>query len=483
MNISAVGLEISVVGLGLVTLLVDLWVPDRAKRGLCYGVAALLAVGLGWLILELIGGLGSPEVVMNGMLIIDGASQLMKALLLAVGIAVALLVAESEGELSRSAGEYLSIVLFGLAGMLFAVSAQHFASLFVAIELITVSFYILVSFDRSRWASVEAGVKYLIMGAMSSAILVFGIALVYGSTSELRFDEMAYVMSMGELSSVYALGLFFVVLGLTFKVAAFPFHLWASDVYQGAPIPTTAFLAMGSKAAGVVALTRLLVTGVPIHEFDLETALMVIACLTILVGNLCALFQTSFKRLLGYSSVANGGYLMLALAASNPSSVSAILFYLIGYVAALMVVFAIAQSVFKTSGNDDISSFAGLGRRSPFAAFGLTLGMVSLAGIPPLVGFMGKFMIVVGVIEEVVRNPNFWWCIGAVVLGVVISIFYYFTVIRYIFWPRVASDGDKISLSLGTKGVVFVGAVAMLGLGVGAEFLIQVIQSASLQWF
>src|SRR5450631_4380010 len=253
MNSSLIILEISVIGLGLVLMLADLFVPAERRRFI--GYAAIAALGV--LLVTSLSGNGSCGqfgTAFNGMFVNDALSLFFKQLFIVAAILVLFMAAEFSDRLAEgSVAEYYSLILFALSGMLFAASTNDFVMLFVSIELITITFYVLVSFQRSKVASLEAGVKYLILGALSSAFMVFGIALIWGTTGELNFNKLAAVLAKTpelETSKIFLLGVLLVLVGLGFKIAAFPFQIWAPDVYQGAPTPTTAFLAIGSKAAG-----------------------------------------------------------------------------------------------------------------------------------------------------------------------------------------------------------------------------------------
>ena len=241
--------------------------------------------------------------------------------------------------------------------------------------------------------------KYLILGALSSAFLVFGIALVWGTTGKLNFNDLAQVSGQFLDNKIFLFGVLFVLVGLGFKIAAFPFQIWVPDVYQGAPTPTTAFLAIGSKAAGFVLLLRVLFVAVPDVTKHWADLLIVISGITILYGNLCAIPQRNLKRLLGYSSIAHAGYLLLGVAALSASGNAALLYYLAGYLFTVMAAFTVIALVMRHLDNEDISALAGLNQRSPLLASTMTLAMMSLAGIPPLAGFFGKFLLLKSVIE------------------------------------------------------------------------------------
>ena len=446
-------LEISVIGLGLVLMLADLFVPAERRRFICY--IAILALG-GLLVTSLSGNgsCGQFGTAFGGMFVNDALSLFFKQLFIVAAMLVLFMAAEFSDRLAEgSVAEYYSLILFALAGMLFAASSNDFTMLFVSIELITITFYVLVSFQRSKIASLEAGVKYLILGALSSAFMVFGIALIWGTTGELNFTKLAAVAPQFETSRIFLLGVLLVLVGLGFKIAAFPFQIWAPDVYQGAPTPTTAFLAIGSKAAGFVLLLRVLFTAVPSVTAHWANLLIVISGITILYGNLCAIPQRNLKRLLGYSSIAHAGYLLLGVAALSASGQSALMYYLAGYVFTVMAAFFVITLVMRHLATEDISGLAGLNQRSPLLAATLTIAMVSLAGIPPLAGFFGKFVLLKAVIEAAQTTGNHgYYCLTFTALaGVVISLYYYFGVIRAIYWSEEVKDLSPIELSSPAK--------------------------------
>jgi len=342
--------------------------------------------------------------------------------------------------------------------------------LFVSVELITVTFYVLVSFQRERTQSLEAGVKYLILGALSSGFLVYGIALIYGSTGTMSFAEISRKLEESHAlghGGLFRIGVLMVFAGLAFKMATVPFQFWAPDVYQGAPTPTTAFLAVGSKAAGVVLLIRLMRYAIPDEASELlERLFMVITALTILYGSLCAIPQRNLKRLLGYSSIASAGYLMLGFTAMTEAGFSGILYYLAGWLFAVVAAFAVVCVVSRVTGSEDIASLAGLSTRSPWLAATLTLAMVSLAGVPPLAGFFGKFMLFKAAVEEGTKYPLYYPLLGVAVVGVVISLYYYFGVVRAIWWSKEPADMTAIEVSTSTRCLLVACIAGMLWLGV-----------------
>jgi NADH-quinone oxidoreductase subunit N len=267
-------------------------------------------------------------------------------------------------------------------------------------------------------------------------------------------------------SKLLLIGLLMVMVGLGFKIAAVPFQMWAPDVYQGAPTPTTAFLAIGSKAAGFVLLLRVLFTAVPVITAHWTTLLMLVAGATILYGNLCALPQRNLKRLLGYSSIAQAGYLLLGVAALNDAGRSAILFYLAGYLFSVLAAFTVICVVTRKTDNADLSELAGLHQRSPLLAVAMTLAMVSLAGIPPLAGFFGKFLLIKSVLANLPGDAGWLWLTLVAIAGVVISLYYYFGVIRAIYWGKDAPDMSPIPLSWPVTTALAACIAGMLYLGI-----------------
>src|SRR5450755_2645924 len=368
MNASLIMLEFWVIALGLVLMLADLFMLPERRRFI--GYAAIAALGV--LLVTSLSGNGSCGQfgsAFNGMFVNDALSLFFKQLFIVAAILVLFMAAEFSDRLAEgSVAEYYSLILFALAGMLFAASSNDFTMLFVSIELITITFYVLVSFQRSKIPSLEAGVKYLILGALSSAFLVFGIALIWGTTGKFNFNDLAQVSGQFLDNKIFLLGVLFVLVGLGFKIAAFPFQIWAPDVYQGAPTPTTAFLAVGSKAAGFVLLLRVLFVAWPAVTKHWADGLIVISGITILYGNLCALPQRNLKRLLGYSSIAHAGYLLLGVAALSASGRTALLYYLAGYLFTVVAAFTVIALVMRHLESEDISALAGLNRRSPVLA-------------------------------------------------------------------------------------------------------------------
>ena len=475
MNSRFVILEIAVLVLGLGILLADLWTPPAEKRKL--GWLAALVLGL-----ILAGSFklhgDAAQTAFNGMYVLDGLALFFKRFFLLAAIVVLVMSVEFADRIETGISEFYALLLFALAGMMFSASANDFSLLFVSMELITVTFYILTSFQRNRLLSLEAGVKYLILGALSSAFMVYGIALVFGTTGKLNFGEIAAMGATLAGNKVFLFGILLVLVGIGFKIAAFPAQIWAPDVYQGSPTPTTAFLAVGSKAAGFVLLLRVLFGAVPGVTAHWTTLLIVISIVTILYGNLCALPQRNLKRLLGYSSIANAGYMLMGVAVLTSAGRSAVLYYLGGYLFTLLGAFLVICLVMRNVDGEDISALAGLNQRSPLLATTLTLAMTSLAGIPPLAGFFGKFLLLREVVQQGGANPAYYWLLAAAIFGVLISIYYYFGVIRAIYWSKEAPDLSPIPITPAVRMALYGCGAGMLYLGLFPNTLVDITTQA-----
>jgi len=460
MNASLMSLEIWVIIIGLVLMLADIFVPAERRRFIGYAGVAALGV-----LLVMVLSNAVPGTAFNNSFVQDGLSIFFKGFFIVAAMLVLFIAAEFQDRLV-GISEYYSLIVFALAGMLFAASANDFAMLFVSIELITVTFYVLVSYQRSKVTSLEAGVKYLILGALSSAFMVFGIALVWGTTGKLNFTDLAAVAGQYSADKFFLLGVLLILVGLGFKIAMVPFQIWTPDVYQGAPAPTTAFLAVGSKAAGFVLLLRVLFTAVPAVTHQWMNFLIVISGLTILYGNLCAIPQRNIKRLLGYSSIAHAGYLLLGVAALSANGQAAVLYYLAGYLFTVTAAFLVIALVLRHLDVEEIQGLAGLSQRSPLLAATMTISVVSLAGIPPLAGFFGKFLLLKAILEQAPLHHGYYCLAFTALVGVVISLYYYFGVIRSIYWSKEATDLSPIQLSAPAKAAVWVCIIGIFWLGI-----------------
>ena len=352
-------------------------------------------------------------------------------------------------------GEFVALPLFTCAGLMYLVSAIDFVFIFVALEVVTVSFYVLVSFTRRNPMTLEAGTKYLILSALSTAFLVYGIAWIFGSTGQTNLYRLtAALANAGADSGAALLGVVFVLVALGFKIAAVPFQIWVPDVYQGAPTPVTAYLSVGSKAAGFVVLIRVLQPFMNLPQT--ERLIFVIALLTLIYGNLAALPQTNLKRLLAYSSIAHAGYLLIGVLCFD---VRAVIFYLVAYLLMTLLSFAVLIIVAQQTG-EEISDFDGLAKRSPFLAFAMLIGMVSLAGLPFTAGFLGKFYIFYA---AVLQRQIALVIVGVITVGC--GFYYYLKVIRAMYWQS-DSNTDPIPVNGLSRVAISALIVATICLGI-----------------
>ena len=432
-------LALGVLALGLLVLEVIL---PKVAHGLIPRIAILgQLIILGALITCGSSGSCFTGEAFGGMLYLGETGQLFRAFFLGTSIFVSYLGMVSLEKKTLPQVEYFHILLVITAALMLLAQANHFVMLFVALETATVGFYILVSYFRDQAVSLEAGLKYLIMGALSSAILLFGIVLLYGAASNpamtgssadpLHFGNLHAFLSANPHDLLGLLGMLLVISGVAFKIGAFPFQIWIPDVYQGAPIPTTALLAIASKGAGFAMLLNLVGVFSPLSAW-LYPLLSVLAGLTILFGNFAALTQRNVKRLIGLSGVSHAGFLLIGIVAAEKVewATDAILFYLFAYLLASAAVFAVLAHIAKENDSElTLDDLGDLAKRNGFLGLALAVGIGSLAGIPPLAGFIGKLLIFVAAFKA-----ELYGLLAVAVIGVVVSIYYYFGVIKAAFF-------------------------------------------------
>src|SRR5436190_7052342 len=376
-------------------------------------------------------------------------------IVLAMMVDYAPALCKADESTSANLGEFFSLPLLTCAGLMYLVSAVDFIFIFVSLELVTISFFVLVSFPRRNPIALEAGVKYLILGALSTAFLVYGITWIFGVTGETNLHRIAAAFASGKIDNHAAtFGAVLVLVGLGFKIAAVPFQIWVPDVYQGAPTPITAFLSVASKAAGFVVLLRVLQPFLILP--NMERLIVLIALLTVVYGNLAALPQNNLKRLLGYSSIAHAGYLLIGVACFDGRAVT---FYLDAYLLMTLLSFAILIVVARQT-SEEISGFDGLGKRAPFLAFAMLVAMASLAGLPFTAGFFGKFLIF---LSAVGHDQTALVVVG--IVTVACGFYYYLKVVRAMYWQPSANN-DAIAVSPISRVVMILLIVATIWLGV-----------------
>jgi len=474
MGFYAMQLECLLAILAITTLLTDAFCPMTDKRRLGYVLAGLVTITL----VYSFGLVPIHESLFHGLCRVDVFALFFKRLFLAVTALALVASAEFSERLETGVAEFYALFLFAATGMLLTASANDFVLLFVSLELVTVTFYVLTGFLRRQAASLEAGTKYLIIGALASGFTVYGIAYIFGTTGTTNFDALAAVLKRGNPGAAFTLGMLFVLAGLAFKISSVPAQIWTPDVYQGAPTPVTAFLATGSKAAGMALVMRVCLAGLlPVRE-QWMTLWLVLSAVTLLYGNLCAIPQRNIKRLLGYSSIGHAGYLLMGLAAANALGAEATLFYLGQYVFTNLCAFLVVIAVTHVTANDEISSFAGLGRRSPLLGLSLFLAMMSLAGVPPLSGFFGKFQLFAAVIERAQTDWHYYLLAGVGAAGVVISLYFYLNVGRVIYLQE-AEETTPIPVRPAMQWALWSCLAAMIGLGIFSRPMVEAAQNAA----
>lgn len=420
----------------------------------------------------------------GGMWVLSGLGLLVKQGLILMGMFSACLV--SDGDWNDHAGEYFSVLALGLVGMLCMVSADHLLMIFASLELASLSLYVLAALNKGDRASSEAGLKYFLFGGMAAACLLYGFSLLYGVTGEMSLRGIGAKLSAGRPDALAWVALVMVVAGLGFKVAVAPFHWWAPDVYQGAPAPSAALIASGSKVASFFLLLRLMGSGLAgmagdgswrSWESGWMPVLGWVAALSMVLGNLAALGQTHVRRLLAYSAVSHGGYLLLGILAQGEQGAGSVVFYSFIYGFSAVGVFGIVSLVERSAGHDRIEAFTGLSKRSPVLAFCLLALLLSLAGVPPLAGFFGKFYLFVAVAG--VKPLGWMWLVGLAIAMSCVSLYYYLLVLKqaYVVAPGEPAAGALEVPLLPRLTVLFL-VVALIVLGLFPELILGRIQHA-----
>jgi NADH-quinone oxidoreductase subunit N len=451
-------------------LVVDFAFPRLPKEQLAYLSIGGLALTLGCLIWFDVTGITGT--LFANMFVVDRMALFFKMLIVVATMLVIIASIEFVHRFTFFRGEYYFLVAMSALGMMFMASANDLLSVFVTLEFSTFGFYVLVAYLREDAASNEAGLKFFILGVFAAGLLAYGISLVYGETGKLVFSDMASAQATPGLIIGYLL--IFAALG--FKIGAVPFHSWIPDTYHGAPTPVTAFLSIAPKGAAFAILLRMFY--VSLANFKPTWVLMLVAAsiLSMTYGNIVAIAQKNIKRLLAYSGIAQIGNVLIGLAAGTKMGSDAILFYLLTYLFANLGAFAIVIAVSQAIGSDEIEDYSGLGRRSPFLAFAMLIFLLSLAGVPPLAGFIGKVYIFVAAIKE-----GLYTLITVGLINIVISLYYYLIVVKkmYIIEPH---DPSPVSISGPMKAVVYVGLAGTLAIGIYPQPVIDWVVAATLMF-
>jgi len=406
-----------------------------------------------------------------GMIRVDGFALVFKAIFLiaaALAIAIAMRYLDIERE---QHGEYYALVLFATVGMMFLGSGYDLISLYIALELMAVTFYVLVAFTKRQKRSNEAGMKYFLLGAFSSGILIYGMSLLYGVTGSTNLGDIGKNIAAAQpgVRPMLLLGMIALAAGLFFKISAVPFHMWAPDAYEGAPTSVTAFLSTGSKAASFALYARIFFVALAPMQIDWAPLLGVVAALTIVVGNWAAITQENSKRLLAYSSISNAGYLLLGVIANNTYGNIGLVIYLLVYVLMNMGAFGVIISLRRRGIiGDNVDDMTGLGQKAPGMAAMMTIFMLSLGGLPGTGGFIGKYFLLWGLLQRGDTDHKSWyyWLAGWAVINIVVSFYYYIRFIKVMYLGDRVADEQPLTMSPALRTALVAALVGILFIGI-----------------
>jgi NADH-quinone oxidoreductase subunit N len=457
-------------GLAALVLGLDLFVPRFRKEWLPFataaGLVAILGLSFGWL---------NKESDFAGLLYIDDYTTFFRVFFTAVTATVALASAHFVQARLRHPGEYYGLLVLSTIGAIYMAAARELLTAYISLELLSFSLYILVSYAKFDARSNEGGMKYMLLGAFSSALFLYGLSLIYGSAGSTFYDDIAAAFSNGTSGFELGLltGLVLVLAGLGFKVAAVPFHMWTPDAYEGAPLPITAYLSAASKAAGFALLLRLFSGAfMPVLD-DWQWMIAALAALTMVLGNLVALQQHNIKRLLAYSSIGQVGYMLMALAALSSATAGALLLHLSGYVISNLAAFTCIIAWYNLTDKDEIADFRGMAERAPLLAAALTASLFSLSGMPLFAGFLTKFIL----FQAVAYEGFLWLSIIAVIMSFV-SLYYYLMVIKELYISKPEEEG-RLPVPALVNGLTVALVVGVFYVGIFPRHLFEAAQGAA----
>ena len=458
--------EVLLLSLALSVLLIDPFLKKDANRGHFVGWFTSCGLLVTLVTSILVARPNEPVLFFGGMLRFDWLGFLFKMFFIFAAAVTAIFFMDAE-KLGHRAEGYLLLVIATL-GMCLMASSADLIMLYLAIETTSIPLYILAGFLIGDEKSTEAGFKYMLFGALTSAVLLYGFSLIYGFTGKTNLYELSIYFSRFNLP---AIGITFLILtGLAFKVSLFPFHFWAPDVYEGAPTQVAGFLSTASKAAGFAVIVRLLTSVFPVLSANWSLILAVLATLTMTVGNLIALTQKSVKRMLAYSSIAHAGYAMIGVVAFSQFGMASVVFYLIAYMMTNLLAFGIVGIVGRETGSDDFSAYNGLSRRNPALSLAALVAFLSLAGMPPFAGFVAKVFVFLAAV-----NSGWIWLAVVGILNSIIGLYYYLNVLKAVYLNRMESqDEEKHPLAIkGRAGmvlIILVAGILLIGILFGPWF-------------
>jgi NADH-quinone oxidoreductase subunit N len=466
--------ELAITATGLLVLVLDFLVRSRSRDWL--GVVGLVGIGVA-LALTLQRPMGGGRVLaFNGLHVVDGYAAFFKIVFLVSAAIVILLALRPIQEQGMHPGEFLALLLFATLGTMLMVSAADLLSLFVGIETLSVCTYALCGFLKREQRSTEGALKYLLMGAFSTGVLLYGMALLYGLAGSTNLEAIARAASMARLGNPALItAMVLLVAGFGFKIAAVPFHMYLPDMYEGAPTPVVAFMAGAAELAGLGVLVRVFLTAIPALQVDWTLLLWVVAVMTMTIGNLVAIAQANIKRMLAYSTIAHMGYLLIGLIVASQTGVAAVLFYSLAYACMTIGAFGMVVLLQRGAGQgEQIDDFSGLAQRSPLAAGVMLLFLLSLTGIPPTAGFVGKLLLFGAAIQA-----GYIWLALIAVVNSAISLFYYMRVAMAMYMREVPAQGIGLSTSPALTAALLLAAGLTLLLGLFPGLLLDMARASA----
>jgi NADH-quinone oxidoreductase subunit N len=437
-------------------------------------------VSIGWML-----AMPAQGNLADGMLVVDPLTQLVKVILLSLTICTLLLTVNTD--FTNHTGEFFALILLATLGMMFLVSSEDILMIFVSLELTSLSLYILTAFDKRNVKSAEAALKYFLFGGMAAAFTLFGLSLLYGLSGSTNLARIASAVGGAPLDPLLVLAIVMVVIGFGFKIAAVPFHLWAPDAYEGAPAPAAALIASGSKVASFFILARVMMIGFKgaegaagWHHYltGWMPLLAILATASMILGNLAALAQSSVRRLLAYSAIAHAGYMLLGVLGGTDQSLGALIYYAGTYGLTTIGAFGVVAAAQGRAGGDRFADFAGLARRAPVLSFSMLIFMLSLAGIPPLAGFFGKFYLFASALNAGGPSLGLLWLVVVALATSAVSLYYYLKVLKQIYVAEPLPGAAQPPVPLMTQAVVLVIALAVALLGCTPDFLVSRLNAA-----
>jgi NADH-quinone oxidoreductase subunit N len=467
--------ELVVIATAFIVLLLDSFLDDneRATLGL------LTLIGLGIATATVVVLLPQQGSLLGGRFVFDSVAGWFKLVFLLAGIATVTFSWDQltgrvhASQILKHTGEYYTILLFTISGMMYLISSREIITLYISLELTTIPLFVLVAWKRDDSLSGEAALKYVILGAMSSAILLFGMGLLYGLSGQTSFEGISKMLT--GVPALY-LAMALIIAGIGFKLTLVPFHLWAADVYQGAPIPITAYLSIASKGAGLAFMFLLFyqVFGKFLAEWN--TTLALFATITMTLGNVVAIVQQNIKRFMAFSAISQAGYLIMGFLGPFPEGVPVMIFYLLVYLVSNLVVFAVIIFYANETGREQVNEYQGLAQTNPLIALAMMIALFSLAGIPPLSGFVGKFFLF-----SIASQAGLHWLVAVAAINSTISLYYYLRIVRQMYIEPPLADARKLSINPLLASTVIVTAVATIALGILPTFY-EVIHSQTIDW-